>query len=60
MSGKEQAENLEARLRAEGGEAIGGAGNEERIGLAHNSIIAELQKDVKHFFPETLSPQAAS
>jgi len=43
MSGKEQAENLEARLCAESGEAVGGAGDQEGIGLAHISIIAEIR-----------------
>jgi hypothetical protein len=47
VSGKEQAENLESRLGAESGEAVGGAGDEERIGLAHSSIVAEIWKDVK-------------
>jgi hypothetical protein len=42
MSRKEKAENLEARLRAEGGEAVGGASNEERIRLSHFSIVAEI------------------
>jgi hypothetical protein len=60
MSGKEKAENLEAGLRAEGGETVGGAGNEERIGLAHISIIAETWKDVKPFLPQTISHEGAS
>ena len=42
MSGEEQTENLETGLGAKGGEAVGGAGNEKRIGLAHISIIAEI------------------
>jgi len=42
MSGKEEAENLEARLRAEGGEAVGGASDEKRIGPLHISIVAEI------------------
>jgi len=42
VGGKEQPENLEARLSAESGEAVGGAGDEERIGLTHSSIIAEI------------------
>jgi len=40
MSGKEEAKYLEARLRAEGGEAVGGASDEKRIGPRHISIIA--------------------
>jgi len=42
MCGKEEAENLEARLRAEGGEAVGGASDQKRIGLLHTSIVAEI------------------
>jgi hypothetical protein len=41
MSGKEEAENLESRLRAEGGEAVGEASDKKGIGLFHISIIAE-------------------
>jgi len=40
MSGKEEAKYLEARLRAEGGEAVGRASDEKRIGLPHISIVA--------------------
>jgi len=47
---KEQAENLQARLSAERGEALGGAGNQEWVGATHISIIAEIRKDVKAFF----------
>jgi len=47
---KEQAENLQARLSAEGGEAVGGAGDEEWVGASHISIIAEIRKNVKAFF----------
>jgi hypothetical protein len=60
MSGEEQAENLEARLRAESREAVGGAGDEEGIGLAHISMIAEIQKNVNFFLAETLSRSSAS
>jgi hypothetical protein len=56
MSRKEKAENLEARLRAEGREAIGGASNEKRISLPHSSIVAEIWNDVNPFFDLTLSP----
>lgn len=42
MGGQEQAKNLEAGLGAESGEAAGGADNEERIGLFHVSIVAEI------------------
>jgi hypothetical protein len=42
MSGKEKAENLEARLRAKGREAVGGASDEKWVGLPHISIIAEI------------------
>jgi len=42
MRGKEEAENLEARLRAEGREAVGGASDEKWVGLPHISIIAEI------------------
>jgi hypothetical protein len=60
MSSKQEAENLEARLRAEGGEAVGGASNQQRIGLPHISIIAEIWNDVKPFLALTLSPAPAS
>ena len=50
MSGKEQPENLETGLGAEGGKAVGGAGDQEWIRSAHNSIIAEIWKDVKRLF----------
>jgi len=50
MGGKQEAKNLEARLRAEGGEAVGGASDEKWIGLPHCSIFAEIQNDVKPFF----------
>jgi hypothetical protein len=50
MGGKQEAKNLEARLRAEGGEAVGGASDEKWIGLPHCSILAEIQNDVKPFF----------
>jgi hypothetical protein len=43
VRGEEQAHNLQAGLGSESGEAVGRAGNEERIGLGHISIIAEIQ-----------------
>jgi hypothetical protein len=49
MGSQEQAENLEAGLGAESGEAVGGAGNEEWIGPLHVSIFAEIWKKVKPF-----------
>ncbi len=58
MSGKEQAENLEAGLGAEGGEAVGGACDQERIGPSHISIIAETRKDVKCFLGVNAFPSA--
>jgi hypothetical protein len=42
MGGEEQAEDLEAGFGAEGGEAVGGTGDEKRIGLLHISIVAEI------------------
>jgi len=44
VSGKEQAKDLQARFGAERGETVGAAGDEERIGLAHISMIAEVWK----------------
>jgi hypothetical protein len=44
---QEQAENLEAWLRAESRKAVGGSGNEKGIGPLHISMIAEIWKDVK-------------
>jgi hypothetical protein len=46
---QEQPENLEAGLGAESGEAVGGAGDEERVGSLHISMIAEIWKCVKGF-----------
>jgi hypothetical protein len=60
MGGKQEAKNLEARLRAEGGEAVGGASDEKWVGLPHGSIFAEIQNDVKFFLLSTLSSAAAS
>jgi hypothetical protein len=42
MRGEQEAENLEARFGAEGGEAVGGASNEKWIRPPHNSIVAEI------------------
>jgi hypothetical protein len=42
MGGEEQAKDLEARFGAEGGETVGGTGDEKRIGLLHISIVAEI------------------
>jgi hypothetical protein len=58
MSGKEKAENLEAGLGAESGEAVGGACNEERIGASHISMLAERQNDVKCFLGVNAFPSA--
>lgn len=58
MGGKEKAKNLEAGLGAESGEAVGGASNQERIGLAHVSILAEIWKDVKRFLGVNAFPSA--
>jgi hypothetical protein len=49
VGGEEQAKNLEARFGAESGEAVGGARDEEGIGLLHISMIAEIRKDVNSF-----------
>jgi hypothetical protein len=46
VSGKEEAENPETRLRAEGGEAVRGTRDEQRIRFGHLSIIAEIRKNV--------------
>jgi hypothetical protein len=54
MSSQEQAENLEAGLGAESGEAVGGASNEEWIGPFHASIFAEIWNDVKPLLRSTL------
>jgi len=45
---KERAHDLQARLRAEGGKAVGGTGDQKWIGAtSHISTIAEIQKYVK-------------
>jgi hypothetical protein len=46
VSGEEKPQNLQARLRAKSGEAIGRPGDDERIGFAHISMIAEIWKHV--------------
>jgi len=50
MGGKKQSQNLQTGLSAEGGKAVGGAGDQEWIRFANNSIIAEIWKDVKRLF----------
>src|SRR6267378_723414 len=60
MGGQQEPENLETGLGAEGGEAVGGASDQKRIGLPHCSIIAEIWNDVKLFPLSTLAPAAAS
>jgi hypothetical protein len=60
VSGEEQAENLEARLGSESREAVGGARDQERIGLLHISMIAEIQKNVNSFFSSTFLAMPAS
>jgi hypothetical protein len=42
MSGEKKANDLQARLRAEGRKAVCRAGNKEWIGLPHSSIVAEI------------------
>src|SRR2546429_5028072 len=44
VGSEEETKNPETRLRAQGGEAVGGAGNQQRVGLGHVSIIAEIGK----------------
>jgi len=44
VSGKQQAHDLQSRLGANGGEAVGAAGDQERIRSLHISIIAEIWK----------------
>src|SRR5690348_11592814 len=46
VSGEEQPQNLQARLRAKSREAVGGPSDDEGIGLAHISMIAEIWKHV--------------
>src|SRR5215472_5524773 len=55
VGSEEEPENLETGLRAEGGKAVGRAGNQQRVGLAHYSIIAEIWKNVKPSAPPTFS-----
>jgi hypothetical protein len=42
VGGEEQTHNLQTRLGAESGKAVGAAGDEQGVGLAHISIIAEI------------------
>jgi len=60
VGGKEQAENLQAGLRAESGEAIGGSGNQQGIRASHVSIFAEIQNDVKAYLRPSFSGLTAS
>jgi hypothetical protein len=61
VSSKEQAENLEARLGAESGKAVGGAGDEEWIGFLHYiSMFAEIWKHVNPFLFSTFLAVSAS
>ena len=46
MSGEEQPKNLQTWLGAKCGKPIGGASNQQRIWLAHISMIAEIWKHV--------------
>jgi hypothetical protein len=60
VGGQEQAENLEARLGTKSREAVGGASDQEGIGLAHVSIIAEIWKNVKSLLLSTFLRECAS
>jgi hypothetical protein len=55
VGSEEEPKNPETRLRAQGGEAVGGAGNQQRVGLGHVSIIAEIGKDVNPGSPNVFS-----
>lgn len=60
MSGEKEPDDLQARLGAKRGEAVGGTGDEKRVGLPHDSIIVEIQKNVKSYFAETVLGLQAS
>jgi hypothetical protein len=60
VSGEKKADNLQARFRAERGKAVRGTGNQEWIRPLHNSIVAELWKEVKSYFPGTIPGTNAS
>src|SRR5258708_24638009 len=60
VRGKQQSHNLQPRLRANGGKAVGASGDYEWIGLLHISIIAEIRNRGNFFFSETLSSPSAS
>jgi hypothetical protein len=60
VSGQEEPQNLQPRLGAEGRKAIGGPNDEERIRLAHISMIAEIWKDVNSSPAPTLFAVPAS
>ena len=46
VRGKQKPHDLEARLRAERGKTVGGAGDKKRVGASHISTIAEIWKYV--------------
>jgi len=46
VSGKQQTQDLQARLGAECGKSVSRAGNKKRIGASHISIVAEIWKRV--------------
>ena len=50
MRGEKQADDLQAGLGAEGGEAVGRARDEEWIDTLHISMIVEIRKYVKLLF----------
>ena len=51
MGGKKKADDLQAGLRAESGEAVGRTGNQEGIGPRHISIFAEIWKKCQALSP---------
>jgi hypothetical protein len=49
VSGEKTAHNLQARLGAESGEAVGTTGDEQWVGFANSSRFAELRRNGKGF-----------
>jgi hypothetical protein len=60
MRCKKETKDLQARLGAECGKEVSGAGDEDGVRLGHTSIFAEIPNHVKDSFASTLDWHSAS
>jgi hypothetical protein len=60
MSRKQQTHDLQASLGTESGEPVRATGDQERVGLYHISMIAEIRLYCHPFLLETLLPSCSS